>query len=116
MSNTVYDKYILLVIAIKVLFVVFSVSHLIMKIKHEEGTELDEKFLFWKERIEFVFIVLMSLLLIYLFNPRQNHTEYLTFETKFLLYIFGFIMLFTSKWGIFIHESPIFKRFQSILK
>lgn len=110
-----FNKYILLVMLVKFTFVVFSISHLIMKAKGKEDSELDTKFVFWKKRIEFVFIILMSLLLIYLFNPRQNNSNNLNFETKLLLYVFGFIMIITAKWSTFIHENPLFKKFQGVV-
>ena len=107
-----FDKYVMLIILVKVVFVILAVSHLYFNIKGKADSKTDKKIVFWKERIEFVFITLMSLMLIYLFNPRSNRDLELDFETKLLLYLFGFILLITAKWEIFFKESPLFKKFQ----
>jgi hypothetical protein len=57
----------------------------------------------------------MSVLLIYLFNPRTERSVMIDYETKLLLYLFGFILLITADWGVFIHETPLFKKFQKIV-
>jgi hypothetical protein len=110
-----YSKYIILVIVVKVIFVILALSHLVIKVRGKEESETDKKVVFWKERMEFIFIFLMSMLLIYLFNPRANRNGNLDYETKILLYLFGFILLITAKWGTFIHENPLFKKFQRVV-
>lgn len=110
-----FNMYITFIVLIKVGFVILAISHLYLKIKHKEHTETDKKILFWKERLEFIFIALMSVLLIYLFNPRTDRSVMIDYETKLLLYLFGFILLITADWGIFIHETPLFKKFQKIV-
>ncbi len=107
-----FDKYVMLIILVKVVFVILAVSHLYFNIKGKTDSKTDKKIVFWKERVEFVFITLMSLMLIYLFNPRSNRNLELDFETKLLLYLFGFILLITAKWEIFFKESPLFKKIQ----
>ena len=107
--------YITFIIFIKVCFVILAVSHLYLKIKHKGGSKTDKTIVFWKERLEFVFVILMSGLLIYLFNPRHNRSILITHETKILLYLFGFILLITADWNVFFHESPFFKKFQKIV-
>jgi len=69
---------------------------------------------YWKERFEFIFIFLMSALLIYLFNPRKNRGVLINGETKLLLYLFGFILLITANWKLFIKETKWFQDIQHI--
>jgi hypothetical protein len=107
-----FNKYVILIILVKVVFIILAVSHLFLKVKGKSDSETDKKILYWKERIEFIFIFLMSLMLIYLFNPRSTKEVKLDFETKLLLYLFGFILLITAKWDIFFKESPLFKKIQ----
>ena len=57
----------------------------------------------------------MAILLIYLFNPISNKTNLIDKEAKILLYLFGIILLITSKWSEFIHESKWFKYIQKIM-
>ena len=110
-----FTLYIYIIIFVKVLFICFAISHLFLKIKGKAHSKTDEKILFWKDRIEFIFITLMSFLLIYLFYPRANRSAHLDYETKILLYLFGFILLITADWGVFIKENPLFKQFQTIV-
>ena len=57
---------------IKIGFILMAVTHIYLKAKGETETDLDKKIVYWKERFEFVFVLLMAILLIYLFNPRKN--------------------------------------------
>jgi uncharacterized membrane protein len=61
----------------------------------------------YKDQVEFVFTNMMAVLLIYIFNPRQQNEKYISKETKLLMYIFGFIIIITSDWNQFIDESTI---------
>ena len=112
---TPYHAYVFFIIAVKVLFIIFALRHLYYKVKGEVDSDSDKKAVFWNERLEFVFIILMSVLLIYTFNPRSSRELKLDYETKLLMYLFGFILIITAKWDIFIHESPILKKLQSVL-
>ena len=107
-----YDIYIYLIFAIKIGFILMSVTHILLKVKGEADSDLDKKIVYWKERFEFVFILLMSILLIYLFNPRKERMVMIDGETKILLYLFGFVLLITSKWGVFFHQAKWFKYLQ----
>ncbi len=110
-----FSKYVILIILIKVIFIILAISHLFLSFKGKSDSKTDKKVLYWKERVEFVFITLMSLMLIFLFSPRANRDAHLDYETKLLLYLFGFILLITAKWGIFFKESQLFKKFQELV-
>ena len=111
-----FSNYVILVILIKVVFVILAVSHLFLKIKGKADSETDKKIVYWKERVEFVFIFLMSLMLMYLFYPRSTKPIIIDFETKVLLFVFGIITLIGAKWDIFIKESPVFKKVQKVVQ
>lgn len=110
-----FDKYVTLIVLFKVIFIILAASHLYFTFKGKADSKTDKKVVYWKERVEFVFIIFMSIMLIYLFNPRANRETLLDFETKLLLYLFGFILLITAKWGVFIKESPFFQKFQKVV-
>jgi len=95
-----YDIYITFIIIIKVLFLILTIVHAFLKAKNKENSILNKKIVYWKERLEFVFILSMSLLLIFIFNPRKDRSKYLDYETKILFYLFGFILIITAKWEI----------------
>jgi len=107
--------YIYFIIFIKIIFILLAITHIYLKIKGETGSDLDETIVYWKERIEFLFVILMALLLIYVFNPRKSHINLLNKEIQILLYLFGFILLITANWDTFLHESKWFKYLQQIL-
>jgi hypothetical protein len=107
-----YDMYVTFIFLIKIGFILMAISHIYLKSKGEEKSDLDKKVLYWKERFEFIFIAAMSILLIYLFNPRKDKNMLIDKETKVLLFLFGFILLITAKWGIFFKESHLFVRIQ----
>jgi hypothetical protein len=87
-------------------------THIYLKVKGETESDLDKKIMYWKERFEFIFILLMAMLLIYLFNPRTDRIVMIDGETKILLYLFGFVLLITAKWADFFHEAEWFQYFQ----
>lgn len=110
-----FDMYIILIFVVKIAFVCLAIYSLYMKAKKSTDKKLIQTVQLWKERMEFIFISLMSVLLIYLFYPRANRLGMIDGEAKLLLYLFGFILLLTENWSSFLKESPIFKKIQSIL-
>lgn len=110
-----YTIYIYTLFLVKIVFVILAFVHMYLKFKNKAKTDLDKEVLFWKERIEFIFTALMSVLLIYLFNPRKNRMFMIDNETKLLLFLFGFILIITANWKIFFKESDLFKKIQFIV-
>ena len=110
-----FDIYITFIFLIKIGFITMVLIHLYLKLKHRENTDLDKKILYWKDRLEFFIKVLMSFLLIYLFNPRYDKSILIDRETKILLYMFGFVLLITSNWNVLIKESPLFLTIKKII-
>jgi len=111
--ETPVDLFILFIIFIKIVFLLSAVGHVILthlmkkddkndnvkrkKTKKEEG--YDSKLLYWKERSEFIFVISMSLLLIYYFRP--GHVKPIDSETTLLFFLFGWVLIITAKWGDF---------------
>ena len=106
--------YINLIFLIKICFILMAVTHIYLKVKGEENSDLDKNIVYWKERFEFIFVFLMALLLIYLFNPRKPIVV-INGEMKILLFLFGFILLITAKWNTFFQESKWFGTLQKIV-
>ena len=110
-----FDMYIILILLVKVAFILLSLYRLYVKTKHPENEKLLDTLDKLKERTEFIFITIMSILLIYLFDPRVNRLNMVDKETKLLLYLFGFVLLLTENWSDFIEESILFKKIQNVL-
>jgi hypothetical protein len=109
-----YTIYIYTIFLIKIVFFILASTHLYLKIKNQNGSNLDKEILFWRERTEFIFILLMAILLIFLFNPYKNKMYMINNETRLLLYLFGFVLIITADWKSFFKESDIFKKIQFV--
>jgi hypothetical protein len=107
-----FSIYVTLIFIVKIAFIILAISEQVIKHKKPNDKKLIENLVFWKERIEFTFKALMSLLLIYLFNPRADNIKLLNYETKLLLYLFGFVLIITANWKTFFKESVLFKEIQ----
>lgn len=112
--NTWLDCFILFIIAIKLLFVFFSLGHFAVSHSTNSSADLDPKMVYWKERTEFIFIFCMSILLIYHFHPAYPRKP-ISNETGLLFFLFGIIMILTAKWGLFVTEANWYKRFSDAL-
>jgi len=107
-----------ILIAIKVIFL-FSILSKIFIVKILKDNKLIKKYYKKleniKERTEFIFIFLTSIIMIAIFYPRQNNLKYIDNHVKLLFYLFGWILIITAKWNLFFHESPIFKNISNSL-
>jgi hypothetical protein len=112
-----FDFYITLIIFVKIIFIILAIARMYTRHKEPNNKKKINNLEFWKKRIEFIFVVLMSILLIYLFSPRANRLNMIDTETKLLLYLFGFILLLTANWNQFFEGSKIkiFKNIDNIL-
>jgi len=97
------------IILLKIIYVTLAIG----KIVYSNNTRLSENINYWKDRTEIVFVSSMAVLLIYLFYPREK-SIYIDNETRFLLYMFGIVLLLTADWAKFIGESKGIRIFQSI--
>lgn len=113
--ETSLDYFVIFIILIKVIFVISAIGHIILS--HSTTTDAaktDAKLVYWKERTEFVFIISMSILLIYHFHPRLSKKP-IGEETSLLFFLFGWILIITAKWGLFFKEAHWYKRIISNL-
>ena len=114
--ETWLDYFIFFIILVKIVFIISAIGHLILSHSTSAKAEkIDPKLVYWKERTEFIFIVSMAILLIYHFNPRLSKKP-IGEETALLFFLFGWILIFTAKWSLFIHEAPWYTRITSMLK
>jgi hypothetical protein len=104
-----FTTYVTLVFIVKIIFVILAVTIIYVKHKKSNDKKLIQSLEYWKDRFEFIFKAMMSVMLIYLFNPRADNLRLLNYECKLLLYLFGFILIITANWKIFFKESILFK-------
>ena len=89
--------------------------------KVSKNKELKDKYspvtLYWKERTEYIFTICMAILLIFIFHPWSHHVKkYMTPEIQLLFYLFGWILIITANWSVFIQEAPWYKTIISALE
>lgn len=110
-----FDSYIILTFIVKIIFIILALTNIYLEAKGKKNSSLATEINYWKKRVEFIFKILMALLLIYLFSPKANRTIMINGETKVLLYLFGFVLLITSNWSEFFKESKWFVDLQKSL-
>jgi hypothetical protein len=105
-----FDLFLYFIIIIKIIFIVSTIGHIILTFADNTLliNKIDPKLIYWKQHSEFLFIVSMAVLLIYHFRP-QNNIISINQETALLFYIFGWVLLITANWSLFIFESPWLK-------
>ena len=108
--ETWLDFFIIFIFFIKIVFIVSAIGHIILSHStSDKAAKIDPKLLYWKERTEFIFIISMAVLLIYEFNPRLQKKP-IGQETGLLFFLFGWVLILTAKWNLFITESPWYKK------
>jgi len=113
--DTGLDYYVVFLIIIKCIFVAAALGHVVLAHTTSSFDKYDTKLVYWKERTEFIFIVSMSVLLIYYFHPLLKPAP-MSSETRLLFFLFGWILLVTAKWKIFITEAPWFEKIANAFK
>lgn len=107
-----YDCFIYYIVLNKILFVIFGVWHFILVRENKGETEFSSSLHIWKEYCEFMFIACMAILSIYLFNPFLEVRPAINYETRVLLFVFGWIVLLNSNWTLFFEQSKWFTLLQ----
>ena len=92
-----YNAYIQSIIVVKICFIFFVLVQIYLLVKGKKDSEIDIKIKYWKTKVEFVFKLLMALLLIFLFNPRTDRSVLIDKETKIMLFLFGIILIITTE-------------------
>ena len=114
---TAYNLLIILIIIIKVIFILLKLTAFYNRVMGNKDTLFSTNVLFWADRVEFIYTFLMAILIIALFKNAVKVGALCIYdkETIFLMYVFGFILLFTADWNEFISESTIITNVQNIL-
>ena len=113
--ETEIDYFVFFIILIKICFIISAIGHIYFSHSiNPNAKKIDDKLLYFKERTEFIFIISMSILLIYHFNPRFSKKP-INEETSLLFFLFGWVLIITAKWSLFITEAPWYKRIISNL-
>lgn len=118
-TKNILNIYIYFIIFLKVVFILLALSDFILKHFYKNNVNLmslESKLNYYKKRIEFIFIICMVILIIFIFSPRHNRMIYLTKEMTILFYLFGFILLITADWDLFITDAKWYNDIKKIFK
>jgi|LauGreDrversion2_2_1035103.scaffolds.fasta_scaffold00276_5 hypothetical protein len=110
-----YHIFLSVIVITKTIFVILALVQRYLKFTNQEYSSLATQVDFWKSRVEFVFTFLMSLLLIYLFNPKTDRKEMINKETGLILFLFGVVLIITADWSDFFKETASIKLIQHLL-
>jgi hypothetical protein len=119
MSPRLFKIYLQLIVVVKFFFLYFAIRQMYFRYKtiKEPKNKVYQKDLetvrIYKSQTDFVFMIFMAFLFIFLFNPWKNNDKYLDKHSKYLMYIFGFVILFTSDWNLFVSDSVLLKTMKS---
>jgi len=97
-------SYILLTILVKFSFFYFVIHSFYLKnlIKNHPNDKNYKNLLIIIERlknqVEFIFTIMMAILIIILFNPFYKEKIVIDYKTRMLLYLFGFLIIVTADW------------------
>jgi hypothetical protein len=83
--------------------------------RKKDDTEVYQHVEYWKERFEFIFMICMSILILYFFSPLTGNVLRFDNETKFLFFVFGLILLIRVNWRLFFEQSIWFTMLQKTL-
>ena len=111
-----FNLYIILILILKIIFFSLSMIHLYLKFKKLEDSDLNKNVEMYRSNVEFIYTMLMSFLLIYLFNPYYSNIHLIRNETRILLYLFGFILLLTANWSLYFGDSIVINIIQDLVK
>jgi len=101
-----YDYFVIFIVVVKALYVSLALYLFYLKEMwhgNREGSGAKEmetisRVSYWKERVELVFIVNMSILLVYLFYPWREKPLPIDRDARSLLFAYGIVILFAAKW------------------
>ena len=107
--NNWYDYFIVFILITKLIYGILVAIHIYLKIKGRGDDEYDSKIVSYKDQLEIVFIISISILLLYLFYPKYVNPPEIDTQTRLLLFLYGIIILFTLDWTKFIDKSSFIK-------
>jgi len=107
-----YHSFIILIVILKLMFFGLSIYREYLIFKKSKNSTLYDNITKLRLHSELIISLLISFLLIYLFNPYYPKIYLIDKETKIILFAYGWITLVTASWEDIFGESFIFKLFK----
>jgi hypothetical protein len=92
-----------LLIIFKIIFLFIISGNIFFKYYKKDLIELEKfnkKVSHLKQMLETILLIVVSLLLIFIFDPWYKNQTYITKNVSTIFYFFGFILLFNANWSI----------------
>jgi hypothetical protein len=84
-----------IIIGVKFAFLLFIITYNFVR---GSGTKFETNVLYWKEKIEFIYIFAMVLVILYIFYPFGKNMRFLTKKMCHLIFLYGIVSLLTLNW------------------
>lgn len=117
-NEEIVKWFVLFIIAVKLAYALAYYGNLILTNVSDDFAKDFKKYehplSYWKSVTEFIFVLCMSILLIYHFYPNKGTIQrpiLVDKETRLLFLLLGFILIFTAKWTLFFDEKTFFIKF-----
>jgi len=94
MTRDPYISFIMIIMIVKIIFIVATLGILVISKIDPSNKNLD-KLSKIQDKTHESFTLLISILLIYIFNPYKSREARLDDETKLLIYLYGWITIFS---------------------
>jgi hypothetical protein len=112
--------FVVFIIMVKVVYSLAYYGNLIISNTNNTISEEYSKIVkYWKHMTEFIFIIGMSILLIYYFFPEHKFIQkpiIVDKETSLLFVLYGVILIFTADWTIFFDKDSHFVKLMDKIK
>lgn len=103
-----FDYFIIFIFFIKLIYLILLLYSFVLIIKNENNTKKYNDVIESKKIFEFIFIISMSILLIYVFHPFKNYFR-INNNIKILLFVYGLIIILNAPWSLFISKTYIYQ-------
>jgi hypothetical protein len=111
-----FDTVILLLISLKGVFTILSLMHIYLIAIDKNNEPFDNNIMNSRERVGFVFKTLMSVVLVYIFNPQAPKIHLINNHVIFLLFMYGLLLIIENEWGTVLHHIPTNLSFPVVTK
>jgi hypothetical protein len=112
-KKMLYSALVYVTFAVKIAFIISILSDKYLLKFQPSNAELIKKFALMKGQLDFVFILLMSVILIVNFGPWVTYVNIDT-ETKILFFVYGIIMPLEADYTTFFNQSVFFQYFKKL--
>lgn len=85
-----------IIIFVKFFFLMFVITYNVAK-GNKSPSETD--ILYWKKKIEFVYILLMMLIIVFIFFPFSKNYRFLNTKMKELFFLYGLVTIVSLDWS-----------------